>query len=81
MDIFTVYIKPEALILIPALYFIGIILEQTPFIPKWSHGWIKTLFAVISCLLYFGLDIRAVIQGILASGAEMVFKNLIHDKF
>lgn len=79
MDFFTIYIRHEALILIPVLYFIGLLLNQTPFIPKWSYGWIKVSFAVVSCLLYFGFDIRFVIQGILVAGAEMVFRDLIHE--
>lgn len=79
MDLFTLYINPNAFILIPALYFIGLILDQTPKIPKWTHAWIKLMIAVVSCLIYFGLDIRSFVQGVLITGAEMVFKDLIHN--
>ncbi len=79
MDFFTFYIKPEAFILIPVLYCIGLILEQTPFIPKWSFAWIKLIFAVLSCLLYFGMDITSVVQGILVVGAEMVLNDIIQN--
>jgi hypothetical protein len=75
MEGLTLYINPKTLILIPVLYTIGLILDQTPFIPKWAHAWIKLMFAVISCLLYFGLDIRSVVQGILVTGVEMVFRD------
>ena len=44
------YIRSDAFILVPVLYVIGLLLRQTPYIPKWSHVWIKLLFAVIACL-------------------------------
>jgi hypothetical protein len=77
MELISVYIRPEAIILIPTLYFIGLILEQTPIIPKWTHAWIKLLFAIVSCLLYYEFDIRFVVQGILVTGAEMVLRDAI----
>lgn len=62
--------------MIPALYFLGLILEQTPKIPKWTHAWIKIDGRRI---FYFGLDIRAFVQGIMVTGEEMIFKDLIHN--
>ncbi|RKQ30382.1 phage holin family protein [Oceanobacillus halophilus] len=79
MDLLRLYIYPETFILIPALYFIGLILDQTPVIPKWIHAWIKLIFAVSACLLYYGFDIRAVVQGVLVTGTEMVFRDIIHN--
>lgn len=79
-DVFF-YIKTETFILIPVLYVIGIILDQTPFIPKWAQAWIKLAFAVISCLLYFGVDIRSIVQGILVTGVEMIFRDTTHNTF
>lgn len=76
MDI-TEYIRPDAIILIPALYIIGIFLRQTPRIPFWSHSWIKVIFAVIACLLHYGYQIESVIQGILATGAAVLSRDLL----
>lgn len=73
------YIRSDAFILVPVLYFIGIFLRQTPYIPLWSHVWIKLLFAVIACLFYYGLEIQSVVQGILVTGAAMIFRGLIHN--
>ena len=77
MDI-TEYIRPDAIILIPALYIIGIFLRQTPRIPFWSHSWIKVIFAVIACLLHYGYQIESVIQGILATGAAVLSRDLLN---
>ena len=76
MDV-TEYIRPDALILIPVLYIIGMFLRQTPRIPFWSHSWIKVIFAVIACLLHYGYQIESVIQGILATGAAVLSRDLL----
>ncbi|RDW15842.1 holin [Oceanobacillus arenosus] len=79
MDLLNIYLRHETLILIPVLYFIGILLSQTPMIPTWVHSWIKVAFAIIACLLYFGFDIRSVVQGILVTGAELILRDLLHN--
>lgn len=76
---FTMYIRPSAFILVPALYFIGLFLKQTPFIPKWSHVWIQLAIAIISCLTYYGVEIQSVIQGILVTGVTVISRDLIHN--
>ncbi len=81
MEYLKIYIYPETLILIPTLYFLGLFLYQTPNIPYWLQTWIKLIFAVISCLLYFGMDIRSVVQGILVTGAEIILRETIHHHF
>jgi len=76
MDI-TEYIRPDAFILVPVLYIIGIFLRQTPHIPFWTHSWIKLIFAVIACLLHYGFQIESVVQGILVTGAAVISRDLL----
>ncbi|HVI21704.1 MAG TPA: phage holin family protein [Bacillus sp. (in: firmicutes)] len=76
MDV-TEYIRPDAFILVPVLYIIGMFLRQTPRIPFWSHSWIKVIFAVIACLLHYGYRIESVIQGILVTGAAVLSRDLL----
>lgn len=78
MDL-TLYIEPDAFILVPVLYFLGLFLRQTPRIPLWSHVWIKLTFAVIACLLYYGINIQAVVQGILVTGTTFVSKEILQN--
>lgn len=73
------FIRSDAFILVPVLYFIGLFLRQTPYIPVWSHAWIQLFFAVIACLLYYGLEIQSVVQGILVTGAAVIFRGLMHN--
>lgn len=37
------------------------------------------MVAEFCCLVYFGLDIRAFVQGIMVTVEEMIFKDLIHN--
>ena len=79
MDLnFEKYIRSDALILIPVLYIISLLLRQTPFIPVWTHAWIQLFFAVIACLLYYGLEIQSVVQGILVTGVAVITKNIFY---
>ncbi|WP_342433324.1 phage holin family protein [Neobacillus sp. FSL H8-0543] len=79
MEFLRIYIRQDAFILIPVLYFIGLFLSQTPFIPRWSHAWIQVTFGIISCLLYYGMAITSVVQGILVTGAAVIFRDLLHN--
>lgn len=72
------YIVPEALIMVPALYFIGLFLRQTPKIPFWTHAWIKLAFGVTCCMIYFGPSIKSFVQGILVTGAAVLLKDINH---
>jgi hypothetical protein len=73
------YIRSDAFILVPALYFIGVFLRQTPFIQPWSYAWIQMFFAVTACLLYYGFEIQAVVQGILVTGVAVMFREIIES--
>ncbi|WP_189655218.1 phage holin family protein [Bacillus sp. HNG] len=73
------YIRQDAFILIPVLYFIGLILKETPFIPEWTHRWIQLSFAIFACLLYYGFIIQSVVQAILVTGATMISEDLIKN--
>ncbi len=78
MDL-TLYIRPDAFILVPAIYVLGLFLRQTPQVPVWSYVWIKLTFAVIACLLYYGFIIQAVVQGILVTGAAVISREILQN--
>ena len=76
---FSMYIRQDAFILVPVLFFLGLFLKQTPYIPSWSHVWIQLSFAVIACLLYYGFRIESVVQGILVTGTAVISRDLIEN--
>ncbi|KAA9029967.1 phage holin family protein [Niallia endozanthoxylica] len=77
MDL-NMYIRPDAFILVPVLFFLGLFLRQTPYLPLWSHVWIQLFFAVIACLLHYGFEIESVVQGILVTGVAVISRDIIH---
>ncbi|MBY6907524.1 phage holin family protein [Clostridium botulinum] len=71
------YIIDQALILIPALYVLGIMLKQTSKIKDWTIPWILLVVGVIGAISLIGLNPSAIIQGILATGAAVYTNQLI----
>ena len=76
---FTMYIRQDAFILVPVLFFLGLFLRETPSIPHWSYSWILLSFAVIACLLHYGFSIESVVQGILVTGTTVISRELIEN--
>jgi hypothetical protein len=75
----TMYIRQDAFILVPVLFFLGLFLKQTPYIPFWSYAWIQLSFAVIACLLHYGFTIESIVQGILVTGTAVISRDLIEN--
>ena len=77
-DVFTTFIDPRSYVLIPVLYFIVLLLRETPHVHSWTHAWIATALSVISCFLYYGFMIQSFVEGVLVAGAAILTKDLIH---
>ncbi|MBB6446057.1 phage holin family protein [Bacillus benzoevorans] len=73
------YIRPDAFILVPALYFIGLFLKQTPQLPPWIHPWILMAFAILACMLHYGWAIESAVQGILVTGVAVISRDIIEN--
>lgn len=79
MDIMQ-YIAQNALILIPVLYIIGMILKNTE---KISDRYIPVIllgFGIAGTIAIMGLNIEAVIQGVLVTGATVYTNQLMKQK-
>ena len=74
---FNKYIQEDALILVPALYIIGMILKSTPKIKDWLIPYILLVLGISGATLLLGLSVQSVIQGILVSGAAVLANQLI----
>ena len=74
---FMEYITENALILIPVLYVIGMFLKALEFIKdKYIPGILLAIGIAFSIAL-IGLNVNAVIQGILVTGATVLGNQLI----
>lgn len=73
-ELLNEYIVQQALIVIPVLLFIGKLLKETPKMKDWLIPYTLLVFGVIFAVALMGLNVDAVIQGVLVSGAA-VFGN------
>lgn len=74
---FVKFIIENALILVPALYVIGLILKGTEKIADKYIPLVLLVFGVVGAIALLGFNINAVIQGILVTGAAVYTNQLI----
>ena len=74
---FMEYITENALILIPVLYVIGMFLKALEFIKDKYIPCILLVIGIVFSIALIGLNVNAVIQGILVSGATVLGNQLI----
>ena len=82
---FTQYLKESALVLIPALYIIGMIIKNTERIHNKYIPIILLGCGIAGAVGLLGFNMQAVIQGILVTGAsvytDQVVKQCKKDKW
>jgi len=66
------FVIGDALILIPALYVLGMFLKRTPRIPDWVIPFALLVCGIAGAIGLMGLSVRAVIQGVLVTGAAVL---------
>nr|DAK04180.1 MAG TPA: holin [Caudoviricetes sp.] len=71
------YIKEQVFILIPVLYVLGLMLKSNKKIQDWVIPWILTICSIVGAVLLMGLNINAVIQGILCVGVAVYGNQLV----
>ena len=71
------YIVQNALILIPALYILGIILKSTQKISDKYIPITLLIFGVAGAIGILGVSVDSIIQGILVTGATVYTNQLI----
>lgn len=76
MDI-TKYITENALILIPALYVLGVIIKNTNKIKNKYIPLILLALGIAGAIGIMGISMESVIQGILVTGATVYANQLI----
>jgi hypothetical protein len=74
---FASYVIEKGLILIPALYVLGMIIKHTQFLEDKYIPAILLVIGIGGAVALLGLNVEAVIQGVLVSGAAVFTNQLI----
>lgn len=75
------FIVQQALVLMPALYILGMMLKNTEKIEDWLIPWILTVLGVVGAIAIMGFNINAIIQGILVTGVTVYGNQLLKQTF
>lgn len=73
---FVSYITENALILVPALYILGMIIKNTEEIPDRFIPLILLIIGIAGAISLMGLNVESVIQGILVTGSAVYTNQL-----
>ncbi|BDR84860.1 phage holin family protein [Clostridium tetani] len=71
------FITEQAFILVPALYVLGLMLKGTEKIKDWTIPWILLTCGIGSCIAIMGMNIQAILQGILVTGLTVFGNQLV----
>lgn len=71
MDYLNEYIVEQALVVIPVLLIMGKIVKETPLFKDWLIPYILLAIGITLTCGLMGINIDAVIQGVLVSGAAV----------
>lgn len=70
-------VPEQLLILVAALYVIGIFLKNTSKVADWTIPWILLVVGIIGSIALEGFSAVAVIQGIICAGVAVFTNQLI----
>lgn len=71
------YIMEQVLVLVPALYILGMMLKNTEKIKDWTIPWILLACGIACCIAIMGLSIQAILQGIIITGVAVFGNQLV----
>lgn len=80
MEFLFDYIIEQALIVVPVLLVIGQVLKNTPKMQNWLIPYILLMFGVLFTIGIMGINIQAIVQSVLVSGAA-VFANQLYKQY
>lgn len=67
METIIKFVPEQLLILVAALYVIGMFLKKTPKIQDWIIPWILLVLGVIFSISIMGINATSILQGIICS--------------
>lgn len=77
MDEVMKFLADEALIIVPALWFIGCMLKNTPAVKDWLIPWILIAVGIFAAVMILGFAPSSVVQGVLVACAAVTGHQLL----
>lgn len=77
LEVLTGYILEHCLVLIPALWVIGVLLKNTPKVPNWLIPYVLLVCGVVGACFLVGLTVDGVVQGVLVAGVAVLGHQLL----
>ncbi|CEN89588.1 holin protein [[Clostridium] sordellii] len=77
METIINFVPEQLLILVAALYVIGIFLKRTPKIKDWSIPWILLVLGISFSIPIMGFKATSILQGIICSFGAIATNQLV----
>ncbi|GAA0104302.1 phage holin family protein [Paraclostridium sordellii] len=77
METIINFVPEQLLILVVALYVIGIFLKRTPKIKDWSIPWILLVLGISFSIPIMGFNATSILQGIICSFGAIATNQLV----
>lgn len=77
METIIKFIPEQLLILVSALYVIGIFLKRTPKVQDWLIPWILLCLGIVFSLSIMGVNATSILQGIICSFGAIATNQFI----
>ena len=77
METIINFVPEQLLILVAALYVIGIFLKRTPKIKDWSIPWILLVLGISFSIPIMGFNATSILQGIICSFGSIATNQLV----
>ncbi|WP_373599411.1 phage holin family protein [Paraclostridium bifermentans] len=71
------FVPEQLLILVAALYVVGMFLKKTPKVTDWSIPWILLILGVGFSISIMGVNATSILQGIICSFGSIATNQLI----
>jgi hypothetical protein len=66
------FLNQKYIMLVPALWVIGLALKHTPWVPDWTIIWILLFLSVGFGAIAFGFSVNGILNGVTAAGIAVL---------
>lgn len=77
METIIKFVPEQLLILVAALYVVGIFLKKTPRVRDWSIPWVLLVLGVGFSIFIMGVNATSILQGIICSFGAIATNQLV----